>query len=500
MKNMRMHFGKRMFMLVIVCAMVVGVALASEDTALPQAAIRDAELLKFRAYYTYTDSEVGEASFSVVSEHEGFAKKQAESKESSALRRSGIVILSMRVDVNRADATVVPFLRIQYQYKKTSNMHSATIQVGNEQYDFPLYSLAESASGGLAWEEYIVPLSEAGLDMVGKLLNVPEFQLILHGDNVYRTTIKAQPEAKSIRDQIESGAYQSIGQVYDDLVSMGMLEYRLWTRNLHAIRAILPEYRESMWNVSEIPTLSEQERAMLSVFGDYTTLALGDKGEAVRALEEKLIELGVLNGKAQSNYNAATCAAVKWAQEYYHLPATGCTDFILLSRLYGLSEMDMRPGEQATASEKIAVTKSMAASKDIVYSLPDVSISFMDYWFAKELYPSRAEIDAAMKSTWDDDLCFLIVRGRIGNASEREWTTGDTISGYILVNERFRYTCTFEVEADGGRSFSSRVLPLGEEEVLAYATVPRVLMKQKNDISFEVIAGKEALTLTYMLE
>ncbi|MEF9880075.1 MAG: hypothetical protein RR975_11715, partial [Clostridia bacterium] len=79
MKNRRMHFGKRLFALILVCIMAAGVALASENGALPQAAIKAEELLKFRTYYTYMDSGVGEDSFSVVSEYEAFAKKQAES-------------------------------------------------------------------------------------------------------------------------------------------------------------------------------------------------------------------------------------------------------------------------------------------------------------------------------------------------------------------------------------------------------------------------------------
>lgn len=495
MKNRRMHFGKRLFALILVCIMATGVALASENGALPQAAIKAEELLKFRTYYTYMDSGVGEDSFSVVSEYEAFAKKQAESKTASALHRSGLVILSMRVDINLADATVIPFLRIQYQYKKASNMHSATIQVENEQYDFPLYSIAKDVSSSLAWQEYLVPLNETGLGMIGKLLSAPEFQFILHGDNVYRTTIKAQSKAVSTRDRLESSAYQSIGQVYHDLLGMGMLNYQIWTRNLQAIHTFFPEYREDMWNAAEIPSGSD----LPSAFGTMTTLGLGDKGEAVRTLEGKLIELGFLNGTAQRNYNEGTYTAVKWAQEYYHLPATGCADLILLSQLYGLHKEDKASAVPLETSERVTVAQSMNASEDVVYRLSDVNITMMDYWCASEFFPSHAETGAVIRSTGDEDLCFLIIRGRIENLGEKEWTP-DSISGYVLVNGRVRYHCLFEVEADGGRSWGNRVLPLGETEILACAAIPRVLMEQKNDSDFEMIVEKDTLLLTYSLE
>ena len=69
------------------------------------------------------------------------------------------------------------------------------------------------------------------------------------------------------------------------------------------------------------PTLSPEEDA-----GGYQILQKGDKGAKVTALQEALIELGFLSGKADGNFGAGTEKAVIAFQQANEYPATGIMD------------------------------------------------------------------------------------------------------------------------------------------------------------------------------
>ena len=67
-----------------------------------------------------------------------------------------------------------------------------------------------------------------------------------------------------------------------------------------------------------VPTLSPEEDA-----GGYQILQKGDQGSRVTALQEALIELGYLSGKADGNYGTATMNAVKAFQKANGLTVDG---------------------------------------------------------------------------------------------------------------------------------------------------------------------------------
>ena len=78
-----------------------------------------------------------------------------------------------------------------------------------------------------------------------------------------------------------------------------------------------------------VPTLSPEEDA-----GGYKVLQKGDSGADVTALQEALIELGYLKGKADGKYGAGTEKAVKAFQEKNEYPVTGIMDANLQAFLY----------------------------------------------------------------------------------------------------------------------------------------------------------------------
>lgn len=67
---------------------------------------------------------------------------------------------------------------------------------------------------------------------------------------------------------------------------------------------------------------------------DYEPILRGMKGEEVAALQERLIELGYLDGKADGDYGGKTAGAVRAFQARAGLEATGDADDQTQKRLY----------------------------------------------------------------------------------------------------------------------------------------------------------------------
>ena len=84
-----------------------------------------------------------------------------------------------------------------------------------------------------------------------------------------------------------------------------------------------------------LPETGEADEATLDViYGDcYRILTNGDSGADVKALQEKLIELGYYNGNASGNYLEGTIAALKVFQGENSLPITGDADIAELTSI-----------------------------------------------------------------------------------------------------------------------------------------------------------------------
>ena len=77
------------------------------------------------------------------------------------------------------------------------------------------------------------------------------------------------------------------------------------------------------------PSLSPEESA-----GEYTVLQLGSEGAEVKALQEALIEMGYLKGKADGKFGSATENAVMLFQRANDYPTTGVMDANIQAFLY----------------------------------------------------------------------------------------------------------------------------------------------------------------------
>ncbi len=97
--------------------------------------------------------------------------------------------------------------------------------------------------------------------------------------------------------------------------------------------------------------------------GNYTTLKTGMKGDEVKALQQRLIELGYLAASATGYYGAATAAAVRAFQRAHGLTADGKAGSITQSVLF--SSAAKAAGGSGSGSSTDATLRQGMSSADV---------------------------------------------------------------------------------------------------------------------------------------
>ena len=113
--------------------------------------------------------------------------------------------------------------------------------------------------------------------------------------------------------------------------SWAEVEYKDYTGYVKTDYIVLKEVKQVKVTPTPTPapTLSPEEDA-----GGYQVLQKGDEGAAVTALQEALIELGYMSGKADGKFGAGTEKAVIAFQTKNDYPATGIMDANIQAFLY----------------------------------------------------------------------------------------------------------------------------------------------------------------------
>ena len=113
--------------------------------------------------------------------------------------------------------------------------------------------------------------------------------------------------------------------------SWAEIEYKKYSGYVMTEYIVLKEVKKVKVTATPtpVPTLSPEEDA-----GGYKILQKGSSGAEVTALQEALIELGYLKGKADGKYGAGTEKAVIAFQQNNDYPATGIMDANIQAFLY----------------------------------------------------------------------------------------------------------------------------------------------------------------------
>ena len=126
----------------------------------------------------------------------------------------------------------------------------------------------------------------------------------------------------------------------------------------------------------------------------YKTLQVGDRGDLVRAMQEKLIEYGYLSGEADGAYGNQTRMAVEAFQYQHGLSADGIAGRRTLTVLYESSEIRLSPEMTATPEPTFTAQLMVAITPS-----PTVTPAFVPVVTAAVQTPVPAESTAAPEPT-----------------------------------------------------------------------------------------------------
>ena len=96
------------------------------------------------------------------------------------------------------------------------------------------------------------------------------------------------------------------------------------------------------------------------------TLTIGDSGEEVRALQNRLIALDYLDGSADGEYGSATAAAVKAFQQMNGLTATGMGDLTTTARMFSSNALTAKGVQVGEAAPAYTTLRSGATGTQVI--------------------------------------------------------------------------------------------------------------------------------------
>ena len=98
---------------------------------------------------------------------------------------------------------------------------------------------------------------------------------------------------------------------------------------------------------------------------NYERLASGSRGDAVQALQERLVELGYLDDKADGIFGGNTGNAIRAAQEQAGMESTGIADNEFQQYIFSSSAQPRGLGGKGTAAEGNRLRPLLYAPKAI---------------------------------------------------------------------------------------------------------------------------------------
>jgi len=380
---------------------------------------------------------------------------------------SRAVVFHLAAEGDARTGVWTPVLRFYHIDGGMINARAVSILLGGQRYDLAASSQSVTHNRHTA-ECITVPLNALGMQVAQAMQQADTVTVRLIGEEVYTLTV-----SRSVTNDRQGMEGTSLTQLDAGIALLGELgvdSYALWDLSARAWEkeyGFLPAV--TVGSVGD--TLCEKRLT------DRMGMILPDaSGEAAVAAQEKLIEYGFLSGTAYWKVNAAAVEATLRAQKYLNRVPTGCVDAALLDAL--------AEGRRAEA-EKDPALLSLGA---------EAQVGLERYWFADGVSASaNAE---SLRSVVNADNVFLIADGLIRNLSAEELHLFMQVEASVVYNDRYAYEAELVCECSDGTELDTRLLPMAQARLLAYAEIPAALAADESaqwSIAFEL--GGESLVI-----
>ncbi len=363
-----------------------------------------------------------------------------------------------------------PVLRFYHIDGGMIRARAVSILVDGQRFD--LAASSESVSHNRHTAECItVPLNAQGMQVAAAMANAETVTVRLIGDEVYTVTMNRG--ATSERYAVEGASLSVMASGMELLAELGVDTYQLWDLSARAWEKEFG-YQPAVTEGSVGDLLCEKRLT------DKLGMVLPDaSGEAAVAAQEKLIEYGFLNGTAYWKISGEAEEAVLRAQQYLGRVPTGCADAALLDAL---------------AEGRKAETKAAPAMQPVGEK---AELCVDRYWFAGGVSASaNAE---SLRTTANADNVFLAADGVIRNLDVQELHLFMQMKADVVYNGKYAYEAELAVETSGGTALDSRLLPMAQARLIAYAEIPSALAADEN-AQWSIVFELDGESLTIDLE
>ena len=174
-----------------------------------------------------------------------------------------------------------------------------------------------------------------------RLLAARMVRVRLLGDLSYTFTPELRDTYASTRQQIEGSSLKGVSAMLAELDRLGVSGYGLWDLNAARWQRLYGfEPR------TEVRTLGrEAAEETISLNNDFEMLAREDNGQAVRRLQELLIDTGYMQGRADGSFGDGTDRAVRAARRYWGMMECGIADRAFIDALTSGATVQAEPPE-----------------------------------------------------------------------------------------------------------------------------------------------------------
>jgi hypothetical protein len=213
----------------------------------------------------------------------------------------------------------------------------------------------------------------------------------------------------------------------------------------------------------------------------FNMLSPGATGKYVTALQNRLIELHFIEGRADGKYGETTTAAIRAIQRFMGKVETGSVDRALCDALF----IDgILPAENAANAADALPFDNLGAAE----------LRVGRYWFAPAVIATKSDGTRAMRGAANLDNILMIFDGAIRNTGVQALELSWQMSAAITYEGIYTFSCSLTCERDEGSGFGESLISLAESRLVIYAEIPRALAASTGKWTLRISVGEDSLT------
>ena len=373
----------------------------------------------------------------------------------------GMLMFASEVEGNFETGVSYPVLKIMYAGSAPLSAGTVMFAIGSDRYDVSVVS--ESVNQGKNRIEVLrAYLDETGFELINAIKTAGKASVTLLGNDQY--TQSAEKMAYYTSQKLEISA-ESLGALE---LPEGTPDYSNYAFDDLSEKAFEARYGK-MTLIEKYDLNTACAYTLDKTFGLAADTA---PSATIKAVQDLLKENGFMVGATTTQVNADMISAVKTAQSYYGLTATGYADAKLIEKLENHAEM--------------ADVSSVRADTAYAYKTESAAFSLDSWWFA-----DRAETTVPGRGVTvsDKDNTLLIVDGDIASYALKSLSLSWEVKAEAVLNGKWTFHASIYVETQEGSVLSTTLSMLREGRMLITAEIPKNVSGAMGEWTLRISVG-----------